>query len=155
MLSTNERKQIVRLHQKGKTQQFIADIVCCSQPTVGLWIKRSKKSDSLESLPRSGRPTKLKQENLAKLKRLLKQRIEKRNADFGSITTKELRGIIHKEIGELYSIRHVERIMHKLGFSLITPRTMHLKHDQKAVDSFRREFKKNFNRSMWTMSSSL
>ena len=48
-------------------------------------------------------------------------------------------------------MRHVERIMHKLGFSLITPRPQHLRHDQNKVDKFREDFKKNFNRSMWAM----
>ena len=63
----------------------------------------------------------------------------------------QVKAFIHKEIGEIYSLRHVERIMHKLGFSLITPRPQHIRHDQKKVDTFRKEFKKNSNRSMWAM----
>ena len=74
-----------------------------------------------------------------------------KNSKFGSVTTKEIRLFIHQEIGELYSIRHVERIMHKMGFSLITPRTMHTKHDQEAVDKFREEFKKKSSQSIWIM----
>lgn len=42
-------------------------------------------------------------------------------------------------------MRHIERIIHRLGFSLITPRPQHLRHDQKKVDNFRDEFKKNQN----------
>jgi len=68
-----------------------------------------------------------------------------------SVSTKQVNDLIFQEIGETYSFRHVERIMHKLGFSLITPRPQHLRHDQEKVDEFRDEFKKNFPRSMWFM----
>ncbi|MCF7861864.1 winged helix-turn-helix domain-containing protein [Candidatus Woesearchaeota archaeon] len=149
MLSIQERKLIVRLHNKGKNQQTIADLIGCSQPTVNLWIHRSKKKDGLKTLQRSGRPTVLSQLKLNQLKTKLKHKIKQKNAQFGSVTTKEIREFIHQEVGELYSIRHVERIMHKIGFSLITPRTMHTKHDQETVDKFREEFKKKSTQSIW------
>ena len=151
MISIEQRKLIVKLNQKGKKQQEIADLLGCSQPTVNLWIQRSRTKNGLATRDRSGRPTKLKEEGLTKLRHILKQKIEQKNAKFGSLTTKELREIIHQEVGELYSIRHVERIMHKIGFSLITPRTMHTRHDQKAVDSFRDEFKKKLSQHIWIM----
>ena len=151
MLSIQERKLIVRLHNKGKNQQTIADLIGCSQPTVNLWIHRSKKKNGLKTLLRSGRPTPLSSSKLDQLKLVLKHKIEQKNAQFSSVTTKEIRDLIHKEIGELYSIRHVERLMHKMDFSLITPRTMHTKHDQNAVDTFREEFKKKLTRAIWIM----
>jgi len=150
MVTLSERKIIVRLHAQKKKQDVIANIVGCSQQVVSYWIRRSK-TGSLENKIRAGRPTKLTEKRLIKLKNIVKEKIEQKNASFGSITTKELRKVIQHEIGELYSIRHVERIMHKLGFSLITPRTMHTRHDQKAVDAFRDEFKKKSNRSIWAM----
>ena len=151
MISIEKRKLIVELHQKGKKQQEIADLIGCSQPTVNLWIHRKMSKHGLKTRPRSGRPTKLNKSYLEKLKHILKEKIEQKNSQFGFLTTKELSKIILKEVGILYSIRHVERIMHKLGFSLITPRTMHTRHDQKAVDNFRSDFKKNFNRNIWIM----
>jgi transposase len=78
-------------------------------------------------------------------------KIQDANNEFCSVNTKQIGKIIHKEIGELYSLRHVERIMHKIGFSLITPRPQHLKHDQEKVNKFRDEFKKNSNRNIWVM----
>lgn len=151
MLTISDRQIIVRLNLQGKTQQSIANIVGCSQQMVSRWIKRSKETDSLESRPRSGRPTKLKGMILNQLKKKILEKIEFTNKEFNSVSTKEIKDLISQEIGEVYSIRHVERIMHKLGFSLITPRPQHLRHDQNAVDSFRDEFKKNFNRSTWVM----
>jgi transposase len=76
------------------------------------------------------------------------------NKKFCSLSTKHLKEIIEKEVGHAYSIRHVERIMHKLGFSQVKPRSQHIKHDQKKVDEFRAMFKKNFNRSIWVLPSS-
>ncbi len=151
MLSIQERKLIVRMHNKGKNQQIIADLIGCSQPTVNLWIHRAKIKNGLQTLPKSGRPTKLNQSKLSELRCLLKRKIEQKNAQFGSVTTKEVREFIHQEIGELYSIRHVERIMHKMEFSLITPKTMYTKHDQNSVDKFRKEFKKKSTQSIWVM----
>ena len=149
MLSINERKLIVKLHNAGEKQEYIADLIGCVQSAVNRWIKRSKEMDSLESRPRSGRPTKLKGQTLERLKKKILDKIESTNKEYNSVSTKEIKDLISQEIGEVYSIRHVERIMHNLGFSLITPRPQHLRHDQEKVDSFRGEFKKNSNRSIW------
>lgn len=152
MLSLDQRKLAIRWHNEGKNQQTIADLIGCNQGSISRLIKKYQTQNTLEDLPRSGRPTKLTKESLISLKKKLKSKIEQKNESFGSLTTKELRKIIHREIGELYSIRHVERIMHKLGFSLITPRTMHTRHDQEAVDAFRNDFKKKSNQPIWIMS---
>lgn len=151
MVSIKERELIVKLHLKGKNQQEIADLIGCSQPTAHKWITRFKGGKTLETLHRSGRPTKLTKKNLARVKKKLLANIMKANDSYCSVSTKQLKDLIHGEIGKMYSLRHVERIMHKLGFSLITPRPQHLRHDKEKVDKFRKEFKKNLNRSMWVM----
>jgi len=151
MISINKRKIIVKLHLKGKKQQEIADLIGCSQPTVNLWIHRSKSKVGLKTHPRCGRPTKLKEKILKLVKEKILKLIYSANAEYNGVSTKQLKEVIRQEIGKSYSIRHVERIMHKLGFSLITPRSQHLCHDQKKVDTFREEFKKNLKRNMWVM----
>ena len=151
MISKKERELIAKLHQKGKNQQEIADLIGCSQPTVHKWITRFKRGKTLDTLPRSGRPTKLTKKNLSLLKDNILAKIKVANNEYCSVSTKQVANIIRQEIGETYSLRHVERIMHMLGFSLITPRPQHLRHDQEKVDNFRDEFKKKFNRSMWIM----
>lgn len=153
MLSVVERKLIVKLHKKGHNQQWIADTVGCSQPTVHRWIQHAKTKRTFETLPRGGRPTKLTKKRLSKLREKILHSIKSANQAFNSVSTKQVAQIIHNEVGRLYSMRHVERIMHKLGFSLITPRSEHVRHDQEKVDAFRDEFKKNSNRSMWVMKS--
>ncbi len=152
MITIKERELIVRLYQQEKNQQEIADLIGCSQPTVHKWIARFKRGKTLDTLSRSGRPTKLTKKRLSQLKKKILVIIEAANNEFCSVSTKQVGKIIHQEIGETYSLRHVERIMHKIGFSLITPRPQHVRHDQEKVDTFRDEFKKNFSRNMWVVS---
>lgn len=151
MLSIEQRRVIIQLDKKEKTQQEIAELMGCNQSSVSRLLYKHKKKGSVNDLPRSGRPTKLTTQNLAKLKKKILTNIKEANDNYCSVSTKQVKDFIHKEIGELYSLRHVERIMHKIGFSLITPRPQHLRHDQEKVDAFRKNFKKNLNRSMWIM----
>lgn len=153
MLTKHQREIIIKLKQDGKKQQKIADILGCSQAAVSKWISRHKSGRTLETLPRSGRPTELDKHMFKKLRKKLLKEIKDANEKFCSLNTKQLSEIIEKEVGKEYSTRHVERIMHKLGFSLITPRSKHIKHDQKKVNQFKDEFKKNFSRNTWILSS--
>ena len=152
MLDAKEREIIVKLHNNGKGQGEISRLIGCSQPTVHRWIKCGLAGRTLQTLSRSGRPTKLTKKAISGLKKKIVAEIEAANDEFCSVNTKEIRKLIHRDIGEFYSLRHVERIMHKLGFSLITPRPQHLRHDQAKVDRFRDEFKKNLHRRIWAMS---
>lgn len=151
MLSIEQRRVIIQLDKKGKTQQEIAELLDCNQSSVSRLLYKYKKKGSVKDLPRSGKPTKLTKQTLAKLKNKILTNIKKANDEYCSVSTKQVKDLIHKEIGEIYSLRHVERIMHRLDFSLITPRPQHLRHDQEKVDAFRKSFKKNLNRSMWAM----
>jgi len=152
MITLQERKLIIRLNDDGKKQEEIANLIGCSQPTVSKWISKNKKGRTLQTLPRSGRPTKLDDKTLIKLKKIILTEIKDANKKYCSINTKELSEIIIREIGIKYTNRHVERIMHKLGFSLITPRSKHIKQDTKKIEEFRKEFKKNSIRNIWITS---
>ena len=153
MLTKQEREMIIKLREDGKKQQQIADLLGCSQATVSKWISKYKSGRTLETLPRSGRPTKLTKAKLKELRSKLLAEVRAANKKYCSLSTKQLSEIIKKEVGKAYSIRHVERIMHKLGFSLIKPRPYHIKRDQKKVDAFKDEFKKNFSKNIWVLSS--
>lgn len=151
MLSVKERKLIIQWNENGKNQQEIAELLNCHQSSVSRFLMKYKHKGIIQNLPRSGRPTKLTSKNLLELKEKILTKIKEANNQYCALSTKQVESIIRQEIGETYSLRHVERIMHKIGFSLITPRPQHLRHDQDKVDKFRDDFKKNFNRSMWAM----
>ncbi len=154
MLSVKERELIVKLHNQRKKQEYIANLMGCSQPTVHAWIQRYKRGSTLETLPRSGRPTVLSKQKLAQLKEEFTQKAKEANKKFCSLDTKHFAEIIRHKTGKEYTPRHVRRILHAVGFSLIMPRSQHLRHDQQKVDAFKDEFKKNSKRSMWIMKSS-
>jgi transposase len=152
MLTKQQREIIIKLKQDGKNQQSIAHLIGCSQAAVSKWLSKHKAGRTLETLPRSGRPTSLSKVKLKKLRNKLLREVKNTNKKYCSLNTKQLSDIIKDEVGKEYSLRHVERIMHKLGFSLITPRSRHIKHDQKRVDEFKDMFKKNLKRSTWILS---
>ena len=152
MINLKERGLIIQWDEKGKTQQEIAELLNCHQSSVSRFLKKYEHKKMIENLPRSGRPTKLTKKKIKQLKTKILAEIKSANKEFCSVNTKQIGKMIHQEVGEIYSLRHVERIMHKLGFSLITPRPQHLRHDQEKVDKFRDEFKKNSKRNTWTMS---
>jgi predicted transcriptional regulator len=58
MLTKQQRELIIRL-KEDKNQQQIANLLGCSQAAVSKWISRHNSGRTLETLPRSGRPTKL------------------------------------------------------------------------------------------------
>jgi putative transposase len=153
MILVQQRELIVKLHEQGKRQQYIADLIGCSQPTVNKWIRNYRQGRTLQTLPRSGRPTKLSSRKLDDMKLVITREIKSANEKYCSLSTKQVGEIIRREAGTDYSLRHVERLMHKLGFSLITPRPQHLRHDQEKVDAFRDEFKKKLKRGTWVISS--
>jgi len=151
MISIKERELITKWDKEGKTQQEIARLLNCNQSSVSRFLVKYKNKGIIYNLPRSGRPTKLTKKTIRQLKGKVLAAIEDANNEFCSVSTKQVENIIRREIGESYSLRHVGRIMHGLGFSLITPRPQHIRHNQQKVDQFREEFKKKFSRSMWAM----
>jgi len=144
-----ERELIIKLYNEGKKQQDIANILGCSQPKVSFWIRRYSRTGNLKNLPRSGRPSNFSEEKLALIKSKIVKKVVSRNMKYSSCTSKELRDIMSKEIKKSISMRHARRILHKINFSLITPRSKHTKNDPERVAQFRKEFKKNLKESFW------
>lgn len=136
---------------EGKSQQHIASLIGCNQSAISRLIAKHKKTGSVKNLPRSGRPTPLTKKTLGKLKKTFEREARAANKKFCSIDVKQFSQIIEKETDKKYSTRHVERVLHKLDFSRITPRPQHIKNDPKKVAQFREEFKKNLKRNMWVM----
>ena len=144
-----ERELMVKLYEEGKKQEIIADILGTSQQRVSFWVKRYNRTGSFENQLRSGRPSNFSDEMLSLIKSKIVRKVVSKNMKYFSCTSKELRNIISKEIKKPISLRHARRILHKIGFSLITPRSQHTKNDPEKVKKFRDEFKKNSIRSFW------
>lgn len=151
MLNLTQRELIVRLSKQRKKQQEIAGIIGCSQPTVNYWLQREKKGLTLKTLQRSGRPTPLTKDTLVTLKKEFAEKAREANKKFCSINTKEFSKMITQETKKNYTERHIRRILRRLNFSRITPRSQHIKNDPEKIALFREEFKKNSKQSIWVM----
>ena len=147
-----ERELILKLYNEGKRQEEIASILGCSQQKVSFWIRRYKKTGKLNNKPRPGRPTILTKKKLSSLKKIITSRIIEANVKHSGITSKKIKKIIESETGKEYTLRHIQRLLHKMQFSLITPRVSHIRKDPEKIKKFRDEFKKNSNQNMWTIS---
>ena len=135
-----ERELIIKLHKEKRSTYGISSILGISQTKASFWVRRYKKTGNLENLPRSGRPTPLIKDELNSIRDMIKSRIlEPKKA---GISSKEVLEIIEHKTKRKYTLRHTQRLLHKMGLSLITPRVSHIRKDEKAQQKFRQEFKK-------------
>jgi len=151
MIKLPTRELVLRWKKEGKTQQEIATLVGCNQSAISRLIEKFKRTGDVKNLPRSGRPTPLTKKTLAKLKKEFAKEARAANKKFCSIDAKQFSQIIENKTQKKYSSRHIMRVLHKLDFSRITPRSQHIKNDPKKVAEFRQKFKKNLKRSIWIM----
>lgn len=149
-----ERELIIELHYKKKKSTYeIADILGISQTKASFWVRRYRKTSNLENKPRSGRPTPLTEQKLKNIRDILKSGFFEAKTNKAGFSSKQILQLIEKKTKRKYCLRHAERIMHKIGLSLITPRISHLKKDEEAQEKFRHSFKKNFKKSIWAFQS--
>lgn len=148
------RKRIISFHKKKKPTREIAYLLDISKSKVAFWVKRYKDAGSLENKPRSGRPTPLTKHELNSIAGSIKSNLlESKSNKHAGVSSKEVLHLIEHKIKHKYTLRHIQRLLHKMGFSLITPRVNHIRKDEKAQEKFRREFKKNSNKHMWAIPS--
>lgn len=147
-----ERELIIKLIQEKKTVREIESILGISKSKASFWKVRYDKTSSLEDKPRSGRPTPLTKNTLDSIASAIKSQviIQKNKA---GISSKEVLSLIENKTSKKYTMRHVERLLHKMGFSLITPRVNHIRKNKDAQELFRQEFKKNSRKSIWAIQS--
>ena len=147
------REKIISLHKKGKPTREIAYLLDITKSKSAFWVKRHKDTGSIHNKPRSGRPTALNRQELESIRKLLKSGFIEAKTEKAGFSSKQVLQLIERKTKRKYTLRHAERIMHKIGLSLITPRIGHIRKDEKAQEKFRRGFKKNFARSIWVFQS--
>ena len=145
-----ERELIIKLVKEKKTVREIESILGVSKSKASFWNRRYNKTGSLEDRPRSGRPTPLTNETLNFIASAIKSQVLRPKSKAG-ISSKEVLYLIENKINKKYTIRHAERLLHKMGFSLITPRVSHIRKNKEAQDNFRHEFKKNLKKNIWAI----
>lgn len=144
------RKTIIKLHEKGKRQTEISKLLDIPQTTISFWIKRYKKTSSLNNRPKSGKPSKLTKKQFEQINHALHDFPPSRyGGESMGWTTKMLMQFIKDNFGVTFGMRYAEKIMHKFGINLITPRSEHSKASYAARIVYRMEFKKNSKKNIW------
>ncbi len=112
---TRDRIRGIILLKKGHRLQEIANIMGVNRRTVYNWRRRYEEEgiEGLKTREKPGRKRKLSDEDMERLKDLLKQK------DYW--TTRGVRNLIKIEFGIEYTLRHVARILRKLGMKYQKP----------------------------------
>jgi len=110
-----DRIRMMILLKEGYKQKEVAKIMRTTERTVYTWKKRYKEEgiEGLKTKEKPGRKRKLSDEDMERLKDLLKQK--------EYWTTRGVRNLIKIEFGIEYTLRHVARILRKLGMKYQKP----------------------------------
>jgi putative transposase len=137
-----ERILMVVELKRGQSSRSVGRQFGCSHGKAIYWKNRFEKAglQGLRTKPRSGKPRKLSDKDIAKIKETL----EKNPYGWGS---KSVREMIYKDHGIMYSFRHIVRLLHKWGFALIKPRKRHIAKDDNEVKTFKKMPEKLWDRS--------
>ncbi len=149
-----ERELIINLHQKNRTVREIASILDISKSKAGYWVKRYRETKCLKNKPRSGKPSRLNQEQIKQLKTILLDFPPQRfgGESFGW-TTKMAIKYVQDNFDVKYCMRQMQKLFHKLGLDLITPRIKHRKSSDAVRIVYRMDFKKNSKKNIWVAPS--
>lgn len=136
-----QRLLIILKAFKIKSSYKIAELTDTSHTKVQRWINRFNKYgfEGLKDKERSGKPPKLAAEQKKKLENELNAPKE---FSVGWRTV-EVLSKINKLFEVTYTIQHVRRLLHQLGYSKVKPRPYHVRKDPKKAKSIIRKLKKN------------
>lgn len=123
------------ISSKDHNISVVSSIFGITRATLTKWIKDFEKESIEGLLVKNGRGRKriFNNQNDQEIRNIIKHN--------PNITAKSLQKIIDNKLNIKAGIATIYRLMHRLGFSYITPRKNHHKQDKQEVD----KFKKNSN----------
>jgi len=121
-----DRLRMIVLLEEGYKQREVARIMRTTVRTVYKWKKRYEREgfEGLKTRKKTGRKRRLSDDDLEDLKRHLKQR------DYW--TTREVRNLIKDVFDVEFTLRHVSRILRKIGMNYQKPYVNDLKRPRDA-----------------------
>jgi transposase len=134
------RLRAVILAQAGRSAPEIAQALGAGRRTVQEWVRRynAEGLDGLVDRPGRGRPCRLTEEQLARLR----DRIDAGpTPEDGTCTLRgpEVRALLEREFGVAYSPAAVYFLLHRLGYEPLDPRPRHIKADPAAQEEFKKK----------------
>ena len=147
-----ERLLIIKNYKKGMKLRKIGEVLDIPHTKAHYWIKRYKKYnlDGLKTIKQKGKTPLLSPKDLTKIKEyLVNNKLKTNHGIPAGWNSRDVKFHIKSNYNISYSLRHIERLLHKLGFSLIKPRPRNIKSSLEKQEDFKKEFKKNLKRNMW------
>lgn len=134
------RIRAVILAAEGRTAPEVAAALGCSRRAAQAWVARynAEGAAGFEERPRTGRPPFLDAEAAERLRARLDAGP---TAEDPTCTLRgpEIRSILGREFGVLYSLPAVYALLHRLGYSCLDPRPRHRKADPEAQEEFKKK----------------
>lgn len=142
------RLQAVWLARQGRTCPEIISVTGASRRSIQQWVARYNSGGVEELLDklRSGRPAFLTDAQQEQLKARVKA--GPREGDILSVfNAAAIDRLVEKEFGVLYSLRGMQALLGRLGFSYQCPRPRHEQSDPEAQDAFKKGLQAGWKRS--------
>lgn len=128
-----DRLRMILLTKEGYKPKEVATIMRTTERTVYTWKRRYREAgvDGLRTRAKTGRKKKLSDED----RELLKSRLRER--DYW--TTRDVRALITREFGVEFTMRHVARLLRKMGMRYQKPYVTDLKRPENAEAILKKE----------------
>lgn len=135
------RVTIVNLVLSGMTPKYLAEYCPDSERTIQSWVKSvdEKGWDSLVSIKQTGRPNKLNDQQIETIKDVVSK--DPLAEGYNVWDGPSLHDYIDKKFNVDYGVRACQKLLHKMGFSLVRPQPY--PSLENPDEDKREEFKKN------------
>jgi transposase len=143
--ATNRREgrrlRALELKERGWKQTQIADALGVSEGAVSQWMKRAREEgvEALRHKPPPGAPSRLSEDQRAKLPELLAQGAQAHGFKGEVWTCERVAVLIRREFGVSYHPAHVSRVVRALGLSLQKPKRRAEQRNEEAIDNWKQK----------------
>jgi len=129
------RLRALELKERGWKQAQIADALGVSEGAVSQWMKRAREEgvEGFRHKPPPGAPSRLSEDQRAKLPELLVRGAQAHGFKGEAWTCERVAVVIRREFGVSYHPAHVSRVVRGLGLSLQKPQRRAEQRDEEAI----------------------
>jgi transposase len=135
------RLRALELKERGWKQSEIAEALGVTEGAVSQWMKRAREkgAKALRHKPPPGAPSRLSDEQRARLPELLAQGTEAHGFRGELWTCERVAVLIRREFGVSYHPAHVSRVVRALGLSLQKPQRRAEQRDEEAIEHWKQK----------------
>jgi putative transposase len=128
----------------GWTSSQVAQLFGLTRCAVVKWVRKANQRGlgAVMDRPRSGRPARIDEKVIADLDRVLSESPKEAGISRGRWDGVVVVEYLSRAHGIRIHVRHAQRLIHKLGYSIRRPIHRYVQATQEGVEAFRQELKK-------------